>query len=485
MVLSVALVAMAPPAGAGADQATIAAQVGDTPTGQAMPSGFVGISFEYRAMHVYAGRDPRVVNPVLVNLLKGLAPGQRPVLRIGGNSTDQTWWPIRGMIPPAGITYTLTKGWLRTTQALVRALGAHLIMGVNLASGRPAIAVAEARAILEGIGQSYIQALEIGNEPDLYGMFAWYRDRGRMVLSRSNDYSPTLFTDDFSRWQAALPALPLAGPAFAGVAWMSDLDNFLDAEPAVRVVTFHRYPLRGCVQDPTDPFYASIPNLLADSSSAGLAQQVAPYVADAHARGDRFRLDELNSAACAGRRGVSNTFASALWALDTLFNMAAVGVDGVNIHTLPTSAYEPFTFSHVAGRWRAFVHPIYYGLLLFAQAFPPGATLLPVTAPSGAVKIWATQAPDGTTRVVLINKSPDTPVQVQLQLPGAQTLAGAESLLAPGLRATTGVTLGGLTFGAQTTTGRLPGLAQLTQISPAGGSYTVNLPVASAVMLTR
>ena len=154
-------------------------------------------------------------------------------------------------------------------------------MGINLAGGRPAIAVAEARAILEGIGAHYVQALEIGNEPDLYGVFAWYRDRrGNYVFSRPSDYSPADFTAEFSRWRAALPPFPLAGPAFAGLRWMRDLDTFLAAEPAVRIVTFHRYPLRGCVTDPADPFYPSIPNLLADSSSAGLAQQVAPYVAD-------------------------------------------------------------------------------------------------------------------------------------------------------------------------------------------------------------
>ena len=68
----------------------------------------------------------------------------------------------------------------------------------------------------------------------------------------------------------------------------------------------------------------------------------------AHARGLQFRLDEINSAAlrrCLGRTGVSDTFASALWMLDTLFNMASVGVDGVNFHSLPGADYELFTFT--------------------------------------------------------------------------------------------------------------------------------------------
>ena len=373
---------IAAPALARADETTVDAQIGDTPTGQVMAPGFVGISFEYKAMHIYTGRDPDHVNPVLVQLLRGLNPGQSPVLRIGGDSTDQTWWPVHGVIPPGGINYALTKGWLRTTKALATALGAKLIMGINLATARPALAAAEARAILQGIGSNNIQALELGNEPDLYPVFAWYRDRrGRVVFSRPRSYSFNDYARDFAHWRAALPKFQLAGPAFSSVSWMPGLDSFLSAEPTVRTVTFHRYPLRGCTLNPADPTFTSVANLMLDSASAGLADQVAPYVSIAHAHGDQFRLDELNSASCSGRFGVSNTESSALWALDTLFNMAAVGVDGVNIHTLPNAPYEPFTFTHKGNTWSAFVHPIYYGLMLFAQAFPPGAQLLPVTAP--------------------------------------------------------------------------------------------------------
>ena len=53
-----------------------------------MPPGFVGVSLEYSALHLYTGRDPNAINPVLVQLLRNLAPGQSPVLRIGGNSSD-------------------------------------------------------------------------------------------------------------------------------------------------------------------------------------------------------------------------------------------------------------------------------------------------------------------------------------------------------------------------------------------------------------
>jgi hypothetical protein len=468
-----------------ADPPIVSATVQSTPVGQTMGSGYVGVSIESDALHIYTGRNPDAVNPVLIQLLKALAPGQRPVLRIGGRSTDRSWWPMRGVIPPGGITYALTKGWLRTTHALAAALRAKLILGINLASGRPALAAAEARALVQGIGRRYINAFEIGNEPDLYGTFAWYRDRrNRVVFARPRNYSLSGFIKDFSRWAGVLPRLPLVGPSFAELTWLKRLGRFISAEHRVRTVTLHRYPLRGCVKDPSDPSYASISNLLADSASAGMAGQVAVYAAQAHSRGLAFRLDEMNSAACAGRSGVSDTFASALWVLDTLFNLAWVGVDGVNLHTLPHAAYEPFSFIHRRGQWHAFVHPVYYGMLAFAQAFPPGARPLPVSIASGPVKAWATTATDGHTRVVLINKSTNSPAIVQLQVPDASGPVSIERLQAPSAGATSGVTLGGQSFGTDTRTGELAPPKD-EQASPISGSYTISLPAASAALVTR
>ena len=80
----------------------LSASVATTPSGPAMPEGFVGVSFEFRAVHQYAGNNPLAIDPVLLNLLKGLAPDQQPIIRIGGNSTDDSWWPLKGMIPPGG-----------------------------------------------------------------------------------------------------------------------------------------------------------------------------------------------------------------------------------------------------------------------------------------------------------------------------------------------------------------------------------------------
>jgi glycosyl hydrolase family 79 len=477
-----------PPAGAQPTTQTVSASVGSAPSGAPLPTGFLGLSLEYNGLHAYTGNNPKAVNPVLIQLIRGLSPSQAPMLRIGGESTDSTWWPVRGLKRPTGINYTLTNSWLRTTQALASALGAKLIMGVNLASGSPAVAVAEARALYGGIGKRFIQALEIGNEPDVYGQFTWYESKGKAYYARAHNYDLNEFISQFSQWHAALgEATPVTGPAFAELNWLSGLGTFISAQPGLKVLTVHRYPLHGCLNNPSAPGYPSIANLLNDQASSGIAQQVAPYASEAHNTGLQLRVDEMNSAAvasCLGRRGVSGTFASALWVLDALFNLQSVGVDGVNIHSLPRAAYELFTFKHSSSGWQAFVHPEYYGMLLFAQAFPPGAQPLPVNvSPSGPLKVWATGGPGFPTRVVLLNKDPTNPYQVQLQVAGLTGPAQVERLEAPSASARSGVTLGEQTFGNETTTGKLA--APRTQpVVPVLGTYTITVPAASAAMLS-
>ncbi len=464
----------------------ITATVTGMPIGQRMPAGFLGASFEYRATRQYTGSDPQAIDPVLVNLLKAISTGGSPVLRIGGNSTDSTWRPIRGARPPAGVSFALTNGWLSTTRALAAALDGKLILGINLGADRTAVAAAEGRALLAGIGRRYIDALEIGNEPDLYGVFPRYRDRrGRLHRFRGRHYSLKDYTREFSRYRRVLPGLPLAGPVASGPAWMGHLGGLIAAERSLGLVTYHRYPLSACVTKPGQPGYPSIPNLLADSSAAGLARGLTRYVAVAHAHHRPFRLTELGSASCEGTAGVSDTFASALWALDALFNIEGAGVDGVNFHMLPGSHYELFSTSQTStGQWQAFVHPEYYGALMFAQAFPVGAVRLKVGSPGGPVKVWATEDAAGTDRVTVINKDTTSPHTVVLQVPGPTRTAALETLQAPSASATSGVTLGGQTFGPATSAGTLPGPAQTTAVDSGPGGYALQLPAASAALLT-
>ena len=91
-------------------------------------------------------------------------------------------------------------------------------------------------------------ALEIGNEPNWYSVLPWYRNSGgRQVFGRPPTYNLRTFTAEFSALRKQLPAVSLAGPTVGTLAWLSNLPGFLAAEPTLRVVTIHRYPLNRCL----------------------------------------------------------------------------------------------------------------------------------------------------------------------------------------------------------------------------------------------
>ena len=99
--------------------------------------------------------------------------------------------------------------------------------------------------------------------------------------------------------------------------------------------------------------------------------------------------------------------------------------------------------------------------------------------------MWATRSSDFQTRVVLINKDPTTSYTVQVQVPGFTSTAQLERLAAPTVFSTNDVTLGGQSFGDETSTGLMPGPPQTETVAPVLGSYTVTLQPASAALLTQ
>jgi hypothetical protein len=470
----------ASPAASPAATTTVLTVAGPART-RPIPAGFLGLSLEYWAIPAYAGTNPWAMNPVFVQLIRNLADGKPPQLRIGGDTTDGTWWPVAGTPTPAGVTETLTPGWIATTKALVAATGARLTLGINFEADSATVAAAEADQLVAGLARNHIGALELGNEPELYGTFTWGRS-GK--TGRPHGYDFAAFSRDFTRIARALPNVPLAGPASGGPRWFEDVGRFLAEHRDVRVTTLHRYPLQLCYIGKDQPKYPTIANLMSSRSSRGLADSVAAAVRASHARHIPVRIDEMNTIGCGVDRAVGESFASALWALDAMFNMAWVGVDGVNIATFPGATFDLFTFSQADGRWRAVVEPEYYGLLMFAQAAPPGSRLLTVSPTRAAhLEAYATRGPDKTLRVVLINEGAGArPVEVKAD--GASSTGKLELLTAPSLRARAGVTLGGQGYGSNTTTGVLAGAHKTYRIAPSDGEYVLRVPPATAAMLT-
>jgi hypothetical protein len=467
--------------------------------GRAIPRGFLGLSIEFYAIRAYTGTDAHAVNPVFEALVRNLSPGQSPVLRIGGDSTDQSWLPAPGITSaPAHASYELTPGWLATTGALAHAIDARMILGLNLAADAPALDRAEAAADARAFGGT-LAGLEIGNEPNLYAAISHFR---------AMDYGPAQYRREIHAITAALPSdvrgVPLVGPALAAGpdpsgagAWLTQMATFLREDPRVRTLSVHRYPLKNCYTPRSSPQYPTLAHLTSSYSTVALAGSVRRWVAIARAAGDSIRIDELNSAACRGRAGVSDTFAAALWSTDALFSLVSAGVDAVNVHTLPETAQQPlpvayqlFTFRDVGGHWTGSVKPVYYGLQLFAQAAPARSRLMSVSGATHtpALSVWATtDGPAGarTDRLVLIDKDPGHPQTVTVRPPaGVPGGATVQRMTASSLSSTGPVTLGGRSYGASTSSGRL-GAAQTTPVRrDARGDYVVRVSGASAALVT-
>jgi hypothetical protein len=469
--------------------------IGRIPQGNPIPPGFVGVSVEYRTLLSAERPGATGADPVLAQLIRNLAPGQMPIVRIGGDSTDWTWWPVRGMPPPRGTSFSLSPEWIARARALAKSARAGLILGINLESGSPAIAATEARHLVDGLGRRRIEALEIGNEPELYDALPWYHTpAGLPIFGRPASYDPANYAAEFSAFAKVLPAVPLAGPSTGSNAWISSLGHLIAADPALRMVTFHAYALnpfgdafRGhnCSTPRSDPAHPTVATLLAGYASRGLLHELSPAVVLAHSHGLTVRVDEMNAVTCAGTRGVSNTAASALWALDALFVLAEAGVDGVNIHTWRGSAGKLFDVHLRQDRWVGSVRPEYYGLLMFARAAPPGSRLLPVVRVNrGQLRSWAVLAPHRSLRVVLINDNLTRARWVIVRPPIASGEAQLERLDTPGAHARKGITLGGQSVGPRTTTGLLAGSPGVTLLTPVAGEYVVRLPPASAALLT-
>ncbi|HET9720319.1 MAG TPA: glycosyl hydrolase family 79 C-terminal domain-containing protein [Solirubrobacteraceae bacterium] len=488
---------LVPGSGIAAARAGTSVTVRVTSTAISAPvrSGFLGLALEFNDVPHLAGPTVRSVNPVFVALLHNLDPSGRAPLRIGGQSTARSWWPVPGMPRPLGITYNLSPRWAADARALAEATGTRLMPGIEFEADNPRISEVEARQLVSRIGRRHIAALEIGNEPELYRAIPWYKvlagrpvpwysPTGTPEFNRSPAYGPSTFVSEFRSIMNAMPPMPIAGPSSGAPSWLHAFEGLVSSSSRVKIVTSHAYSLLACVHNPSSPYYPSVPHLLRRAAGRHLAHGLTPLVRQAHRAGARFRVDEVGSVACNGRAGVSNTFSSALWLLDTLFAFAAKNVDGVNLHTYPGLPNNLFDFRPVHGRWTGQVHPLYYGALMFARAAPPGSRILKVEAGGQRhVRVWATRTGDGSERVLMLNDDPSSSRQAQVALAGAGSTGRVERLVAPSVYATSGVSLGGRSFGASTSTGVLAAPSQQT-VKARNGQFTLALPAGSATLLT-
>jgi len=242
---------------------------------------------------------------------------------------------------------------------------------------------------------------------------------------------------------ALTPGVPIAGPDVSGSGAFSEWgeEEALSQRPAL--LTGHHYPL-GCVQTPSP----SIETLLSSATRGREAHSLETYLKVSSEYGIPLRVDETNTVSCGGVTGVSDTFASALWATGYVTQAMAAGAAGVNLQGNPTNCagYTPLCASDPAaladGGLRA--EPEWYALLLTSSLL--GERPLPTTiSAEGSPNLVAAafSGPGHSRKVVLVDDEPpgSRPLALRLNVGAGMGMASIVRLTAPSQSSSAGVLL--------------------------------------------
>ena len=290
--------------------------------GIAIAADFVGLSYEAAvlASSEYFNPDNRSV----LGLMREL--GSNGVLRIGGNTSERTVWQFSQAGDQTN-TYIIKPEAIDALAAFLRALGWRLIYGLNLARGTPDEAAEEAAYVARAVG-SRLLALQISNEPDGFG---------RWSAVRPPSYDAAAFVREWLTFYDALrtrvPNAAFAGPDVAAeTGWVP---IFAEAVPGGLVMITRHYYSDGPAGSPK----ISLTKLLRS------APQLEAVLSELRRYGHRyqlpFRIAETNSVFDNGRPGVSDTLGSALWGIQTMFQVASAGGVGINFHAGDDKVYTP------------------------------------------------------------------------------------------------------------------------------------------------
>lgn len=451
--------------------------------GNPIPADFTGLSYETSQLN-----DPDFFSPdnaELVGFIRRL--GRSGVLRIGGNSSEYADWSPEGSKEdrttredaqanvlqqalvvdlhqgPAKITKNTPQA-VKNLRGFVDAIGWKLIYGLNMGTGSVEMAVAEADYVTRTMGDKLI-AFQLCNEPDLF-----YRNS-----LRKSDYDFAQFAKEWQSYFEAirqkLPRAPFAGPDTAfNNEWLVPFARQFKSEAAF--LSQHYY----AEGPPTDPSM-TIERLLRPNPA--LAREFEGMAQTKQDSGLPFRLAETNSCYRGGKSGVSDTFASALWGADLMYQLAAAGGVGINFHGGGYGWYTPIAGTVTSGFT---ARPIFHGMLLFAEAGPGYLIDAQLDNQDGAplLNAYGVVNDDSTVRAIVFNKHADRAIHLTIESGGAAEQARALRLSAPRLDDTQDVTLGGNPVGASGAWEP----AHLETLTVHEGAAALDLPAGSAALVS-
>jgi hypothetical protein len=436
-----------------------------------VPRGFLGLSFELASLPQIASYATR---GDLVRLLRSLGPG---VLRFGGVTADfETGWAEAPGGRPAWAWTVWDDGDLGELARLAAETGWRVLLTIGLGHYEPEAAAREAASAKALLGSS-LAGIELGNEPNAYAQHGLREEPWTFVQYDSQVAAYR------SAIEAAAPGIPLAGPDVSGSGAFSvwGLGEVVDQQPAL--LTGHHYPL-GCAEVPAP----TITRLLSRATQGKERDSLERYMAISRASEVPFRMDEANTVSCGGTAGISNTFASALWAVGYMAQAMSMGVSGINFHGslancggyAPLCAPTPEDLASGA----LVTQPEWYALLL-AKTLLGNRPLGSVASSPGRpnVRVTTLLAGRGGLHAVIVDDDPPGArgVAVHLHVGSGFGRASVLSLTAPGPTALSGARLGGR---AVAPGGSWSEPRKLPAVPDEGGVVTVDMAPSSAALVT-
>jgi hypothetical protein len=433
--------------------ATVSSAVG------VIPDYFMGLSYEKGAMvseSLFTGS-----NTSLAGMFQRLGNG---VLRIGGNSLDTTVWNSQG---PGNVLGQVSPADIDNLAGFLALTSWKVLYGVNLGTSTPVLAAEEVAYAQSKLGSALL-GFEIGNEPEEYGL-TYYPSGWNLSTFEA------LWLEFRAAILATTPSAVIVGPDTGGngssgnvTAWSVPFTNG-PCGALISMLTQHYYRGNGHSAS------ATIKNLV--SADPNIVTSCAALRAAGAARNIPFRISETNSYLYGGSPGVSNAYASALWVIDHLFNIALGGGSGVNMQGGDIGDYTPIANS---GATVLEARPEYYGLLLFALAGQGTLLRTSLSTSNFNATIYAVQDASGALNIVIVNKEPYQ--SLNLTIDCGRNIANADLIEMRGtsLTAITGQTLQGATVATDGS------ITLGTRYAPAGiVSPKVNcyVPALSAVLL--
>jgi hypothetical protein len=376
---------------------------------------------------------------------------------------------------PSWATTALLPTDLYSLAQLARATGWSVVLTLNLAHFDPAAAADEARVARLALGSS-LRAIAIGNEPAAF--VQEHLRRGRYPFS--------LYRRQIAVYRSAIaetvPGLALYGPdnqpratGRRNLAWAHGEARRI--RPAL--LTGHLYGASKCsAVPPTPPFLLSQHVHRREERALGELSNVARRY------GTAVWLAETNNVSCRGQPGVSNTYSTALWALDLLTRILRSPFVGAAFHGFvqQPAGYSPIAALSPAELQQGMLsaQPEWYALLLAHEL--QGDRRLPVKLGDGGLNVaaWAGRTPRGDLHVLIENEQ-RTSLSVGLPNRTGARSASILELAAPSLTATEGVTLGGASVATDGTWARP---APLPHAVPSHGSFEIAVAPMSAVLIT-